>query len=155
MALQVSTYPFASSSAESALLWWARCVTVPSSFLHLHEPHAPSLQPYGRPMPWRMAAASRASSALVLKVRPLGCTVTWNGPAAAGALVMFRYPRRLASLDQSRDFALKPEPSRRPAGALQARARAGRRLRRRWLAGGTTAARTGPPAGIDVLRRTR
>src|SRR4051812_29661733 len=48
-------------------------------------------------MPWRMAAASRASSALVLKVRPLGCTVTWKGPAAASALVISGYPRRLGS----------------------------------------------------------
>src|SRR3954465_15910979 len=106
-------------------------------------------------MPWRMAAASSASSALALKVRPLGCTVTWNGPAAAGALVMFRYPRRLASLDQSRDFALKPEPSRRPAGALAAPPRAGRRMRRRRLARGTTAEWTRRPARTDVLRRTR
>ena len=27
-------------------------------------------------MPWRMAAASKASSAWAIKVRPLGCTVT-------------------------------------------------------------------------------
>jgi len=31
-------------------------------FLHLHEPHAPSLQPYGRPMPWRIAALRIGSS---------------------------------------------------------------------------------------------
>src|SRR6476661_10543523 len=102
-------------------------------------------------MPWRIAAASSASSPFALKVLPLGCTVTWNGPAAAGALVMFGYPRRLASLDQRRDFALNPEPTRRTAGPLPARARADRRLRRRRIAGRELLARPGPPARPDLL----
>ncbi len=72
---QVSTNPAASSSALSALDWCSPCTTVPSIFLHLQEPQAPSLQPYGRPMPWRMAAASMASPGSATKLRPLGKTL--------------------------------------------------------------------------------
>jgi len=36
---------------------------VPSTTLPLQEPQAPFLQPYGRPMPERIAAASTVSSA--------------------------------------------------------------------------------------------
>jgi hypothetical protein len=44
-AQQVRIRPLASSSGDRALAWWGPWTTVPSSFLHLHEPHAPSLQP--------------------------------------------------------------------------------------------------------------
>ncbi len=71
------------------------------------------------PTPWRMAAESSASSALALKVRPLGCTVTWKGPAAASALVMFGYPRSWFSLDAT---GILPS-NQSPLGAHPARFR--------------------------------
>src|SRR5438874_4930234 len=44
----------------------------------LHEPHAPFLQPYGRPTPFRNAAARTVSSSSTSKRLPLGCAVTVN-----------------------------------------------------------------------------
>src|SRR6476620_5131284 len=75
-------------------------------------------------MPWRMAAASSASSAFALKVLPLGCTVTWNGPAAAGAVVMFGYPRWAVV---TRTDAILPS-NQSPLGAPPARFRRARVL---------------------------
>jgi hypothetical protein len=40
------------------------------------------------PMPCRIAAGRIASPELTLNERPLGCTLTWKGPAGLGALVI-------------------------------------------------------------------
>ena len=60
--------------ALSARSLWGPWTTVPLSFLHLQELQAPSLQPYGRPTPLRMAAVRMASEAWVANARPLGRT---------------------------------------------------------------------------------
>jgi len=66
--------PSASSCGLSARSLWGPCTTVPLSFLHLQELQAPSLQPYGRPTPLRIAAVRIASEAWVANARPLGRT---------------------------------------------------------------------------------
>jgi hypothetical protein len=45
VAQQVRMNPALSSSTDSALSWCAPWITRPSISRHLHEPHAPSLQP--------------------------------------------------------------------------------------------------------------
>src|SRR6478609_8334558 len=75
-------------------------------------------------MPWRIAAASSASSPFALKVLPLGCTVTWKGPAAAGALVMVGILDGSSSLDQN---GILPS-NQSPLGARPARFRRARVL---------------------------
>jgi hypothetical protein len=53
-------------------------LVLPSTTLPLHEPQAPFLQPYGRPMPARMAAERTVSSASQVNWLPLGWTVIWK-----------------------------------------------------------------------------
>src|SRR6185369_12457312 len=116
---QVRMKPAASSSGLRALLWCSPWTTTPSSFLHLQEPQAPSLQPYGIPMPCRMAAGRIASPELTPNERPLGCTVTWKGPAGLGALVMVWVSSALVVRTA---FPILPS-NQNPLGALPARFR--------------------------------
>ena len=80
-----------------------------------------------RPGGWRRRGWLRRARRV--KVRPLGWTVTCEGHAGSLGGVMFGILGLVS--DDSPDFALKPEPPRRPARALPPRARADRRLRRR------------------------
>src|SRR6185369_662533 len=70
---------------------------------------------------------------------------------ALSARHVCEYPR-LLSLERIADFALKPVPPRRAAGALSPRTRADRRLRRRGLARRACAERAGAAAGADLVR---
>src|SRR4051812_34223163 len=74
------------------------------------------------PMPWRMAAGKIASPPSTLNARPLGCTVTLNGPAGASTLVIFGYPRAL-----SEQRSILPS-NQSPLGALPSRFRRERLL---------------------------
>jgi len=51
VAQQKSAMPRVFSSFDNADDECARCSTWPFTTAPLHEPHAPFLQPYGRPMP--------------------------------------------------------------------------------------------------------
>ena len=56
VAQQKSAMPRVFSSFDSADDECGACSTSPLTTVPLHEPQAPFLQPYGRPMPWRKAA---------------------------------------------------------------------------------------------------
>jgi len=61
-------------------------------------------------MPWRMPASNMGSPASALKLRPLGWTVMVK--------VMAWVSSGKSQLNGSADFAFKPEPPGRAAGAL-------------------------------------
>src|SRR5437764_878979 len=111
------------------------------------------------PMPWRMAAGRMASPASAKKVRPLGCTMIWNGPAAAVAAVMLSISSGLFDVVSE---GIVPS-NQTPLGALPARFRrprflivgcgdVGLRAARMLPARSRVLALTSSPARIPELR---
>ena len=102
-------------------------------------------------MPWRMAAASRGSPALAVKLRPLGSTLTLKlifGILGGSVLLLDR-----AGLPATPNFAFKPESPRRAARAFSPPARAHHRLRRCRPARGPPAAAPAQGHRADLVRR--
>src|SRR5258706_513627 len=125
-----SAMPRVFSSFDSADDECERCSTSPLTTVPLHEPHAPFLQPYGRPMPWRRAAVTPPRAA-----RPAGRPPRSAGAAPAPPRLPPPPPQKTGDGDRRTRALLATLSSRRirPARGVVAPVARLRRARTTWM----------------------